>query len=257
MSFAQHAKNVKAKVATRNNLLGKLANTSWGANPETLRTTALALSYSTAEYCSPVWARSSHAKKIDPELNNACRTITGTLKATPLTAVYRLAGIAPPHIRRETQTRTHKHKQENDSRHTVYGHRNPRRRLKSRNSFMTTESLDPLESTNYRLERWKQWDSLSGNDAIQDPREQLPSGTYLPRRDWVALNRARAKVGRTRSNLQKWRLATTSECRCGNPSQTMEHIIQDCELGPPCTDKDLQDCNIAAQNFIQYWRDKI
>ena len=72
LSFAKHAQNVKAKVAARNNILGKLANSTWGADPKTLRTTALALSYSTAEYASPVWARSCHAKKIDPELNNAC-----------------------------------------------------------------------------------------------------------------------------------------------------------------------------------------
>ena len=75
LSFNRHTSNVKAKVATRNNLISKLANTSWGANPETLRTSALALCYSTAEYCSPVWSRSCHAKKVDPELNKACSTL--------------------------------------------------------------------------------------------------------------------------------------------------------------------------------------
>ena len=46
LSFAKHAQNVKAKVVTRNNLLGKLANSTWGADPKTLWTTAMALSYS-------------------------------------------------------------------------------------------------------------------------------------------------------------------------------------------------------------------
>ena len=118
LSFNRHANNVKAKVATRNNLLSKLANSSWGANPETLKTTALALCYSTGEYCSPVRARSSHARKVDPELNRACRIVTGTLRQTPLLAVYRLTGIAPPHIRRETQTKIHNFKQESDRRHS-------------------------------------------------------------------------------------------------------------------------------------------
>ena len=257
LSFAQHAKNVKAKIATRNNLLGKLANSSWGANPETLRTTALALSYSAAEYCCPVWARSSHASKIDPELNKACRTISGTLKATPLPAVYRLAGIAPPQIRRDTNTRIQKHKQEVDPRHALYNYEAPKRRLKSRRSFMTTESLDPNVSANYRLDQWRQWDSLQPDEAIQDPREQLPTGTSLSRRDWVTLNRARAKVGRTGKNLLKWGLADTSECPCGNPVQTMEHILRDCKLGPSCTDTDLLESNTKAKLFIQYWRDKI
>ena len=69
--------------------------------PKTLRTTTLALTYSTAEYSSAVWARSCHAKKVNPELNNACRIVTGQLRPTPLTLLYRSAGIAPPVIRRQ------------------------------------------------------------------------------------------------------------------------------------------------------------
>ena len=36
-----------------------------------------ALCFSSAEYASPVWSRSSHASKIDPVLNAARRTISG------------------------------------------------------------------------------------------------------------------------------------------------------------------------------------
>ena len=36
----------------------------------TLRTTALALCFSTAEYTCPVWERSAHAAKIDSSLND-------------------------------------------------------------------------------------------------------------------------------------------------------------------------------------------
>ena len=70
------------KVATRNNLLKKLANSKWGTNARTIRTTALALCYSTAEYAAPVWARSSQANKLNPFLNQACQSITGCLKPT-------------------------------------------------------------------------------------------------------------------------------------------------------------------------------
>ena len=53
LSFKQHALNTKAKVNTRNNLLRKLTNSRWGAHPATVRTTALALCFSTAEFaCS-------------------------------------------------------------------------------------------------------------------------------------------------------------------------------------------------------------
>ena len=72
LSFKEHVNKLKKKVATRNNLLSKLASTKWGADAKTLKQTALALSYSTAKYCAPVWERSSHAKKVNIELNKAC-----------------------------------------------------------------------------------------------------------------------------------------------------------------------------------------
>ena len=257
LTYAKHVTKVKAKVATRNNLLGKLANSRWGADPHTLRTTALALSYSAAEYCSPVWGRSSHAKEVDPELNNACRIITGTLRPTPLTTVYKLAGIAPPHIRRETQAMTEKYKQEQDARHPLFEHSGTRGRLKSRKSFATCNSLNPESSSVYRLGRWREWNAESNNISRPEPNERLPSGTELSRPEWVTINRARAKVGRTQSNLYKWKLAGSAECQCGHPSQTMNHILEECKLGPHCTEEDLWENNEFAQNWIKYWCDKI
>ena len=40
-------------------------------------TKILAMSYSTAKYVAPVWARSAHANNHHPELNQACRSVTG------------------------------------------------------------------------------------------------------------------------------------------------------------------------------------
>ena len=60
----------------------------WGANASTLRTTALALCYSVAECAAPVWASSSHAQKLNPELKSACRAITGCLKPTNVEYLY-------------------------------------------------------------------------------------------------------------------------------------------------------------------------
>ena len=96
LSFKKHTRKAKAKIQSRNALLSKLANSKWGANPYTLRITALVLSFSTVEYACPVWERSAHAAKIDSALNGTCRRIAGCLKPTPLNKVYSLAGIAPP-----------------------------------------------------------------------------------------------------------------------------------------------------------------
>ena len=54
LSFKEHTRKLKAKIPSRNALLSKLANSKWGANLYTLRTTALALCFSTAEYACPV-----------------------------------------------------------------------------------------------------------------------------------------------------------------------------------------------------------
>ena len=172
-----------------------------------LRTTALALSYSTAGYSSAPWARSCHAHKIDPELNNSCHILTGTLKPTSLPALYRLVGIAPSHIRRDIHARTQKYSQENDTRHPLFGHSDSVNRLKSRKSFITIDSLDPEESANHRLEKWREWDHCPPNGAIQSPNKQLPSGTNLPRNDCITLNKAKTRVGKTGSNTYKWGLA--------------------------------------------------
>lgn len=66
-----------------------------------LRTAALALVYSTAEYCCPVWLRSSHISTVDTQINACLRIVTGTLKSTPLPWLPVLANIAPSAIRRE------------------------------------------------------------------------------------------------------------------------------------------------------------
>ena len=91
LSYKKHMHNTKMKVATRNNLLRKLSNSKWGANASSIRTTALlALCNSVAEYAAPVWARSSHAQKLNPELNSACRAVTGCLKPTNVEDLYLL-----------------------------------------------------------------------------------------------------------------------------------------------------------------------
>ena len=204
----------------------------------------------------PVWERSHHARKVDAELNNSCRIITGTLKPTPVPALYRLSGIAPPHIRRETTSKVHKHRQETDSRHPLYNHTPPRRRLKARKSFSTVESIDPDHVPIYRPFAWKEWDNYQ-NEAVQQPCEKISLGSNLTRNEWVALNRGRTKTGRTAESMQRWRLQEDSGCPCGRSIQTMEHILRECELGPSCTDSDLFACTPAAIEWIQYWRDKI
>ena len=101
LTYHHHLESLKMKVASRVALIRKLAGTTWGADAATLRITVLALVFSTAEYCAPVWCRSSHTHMLDSELNRAMQIITGCLKNTPTPMLYVLANVAPPLIRRD------------------------------------------------------------------------------------------------------------------------------------------------------------
>ena len=54
LTYKKHLEKLGGKVKTRNNLLSKLAGSTWGADAPTLQTAALSLCYSAAEYCAPV-----------------------------------------------------------------------------------------------------------------------------------------------------------------------------------------------------------
>jgi hypothetical protein len=101
MTYNAHLTKTSKKISTRINIVRKLAGTDWSAGTETLRTAALAIVYSTAEYCAPVWLNSVHISKIDVQLNNAMRIISGCVKSTQLPWLPTLAYIAPPQLRRK------------------------------------------------------------------------------------------------------------------------------------------------------------
>ena len=154
LSYKTHIHNTKMKVATRNNLLKKLANSRWGTNARTIRTTTLALCYSTAEYAAPVWERPAYAHLLNPELNQACRAITGCLKPTNVENLYLLAGIAHPEIRRSVCARVERTKQVERETHSLFGHTPSRRRLKSRRSFTSVQPVH-FPANAVRVNEWK------------------------------------------------------------------------------------------------------
>ena len=101
LSFNKHLTNLAAKLRTRNNILYKLAGSTWGADAPTLRTSALGLVFSTAEYCASAWINSPHVRKIDTVLNQTMRIITGSIKSTPIEWLPVLSHIEPPRVRRK------------------------------------------------------------------------------------------------------------------------------------------------------------
>ena len=53
---------------------------------------------------------------------------------------------------------------------------------------------------------------------------------------WVKLNRLRTGVGRFRSDMHKWGLASSAVCECGAAEQTTDHVIRYCPLNRAPTD---------------------
>ena len=100
LSYRQHLARLRNKVMARSALIRKLVGTGWGASPSTLRTSALALVYTPAEYCAPTWSRSRHTSLLDVSLNCTIRIITGCLQPTLVEQLPVLAGIPPAELRR-------------------------------------------------------------------------------------------------------------------------------------------------------------
>ena len=100
LTFRHHLEALRKKLSIRVVLLRRLAGSGCGPGAKTLRVSALSLVYSTAEYCSPVWCRSTPTRLIGSILDDALRIVTGCLRPTPKEDLPVLAGIQPAELRR-------------------------------------------------------------------------------------------------------------------------------------------------------------
>ena len=168
-----------------------------------LRTTALTLCFSTAEFAGFSWGRSRH---------------TGLLISLCL---YALAGIAPPHIRRQVASNPDRCLQEDDPRHPLHGQRPAKHRLRSRNSFLDSTEALTTSKQDARTILWvEEWNALGDRstewrDIGIISNEHLASGTDEPWPTWRSLNRLRVQKGRCRAMMKKWKLSHTDVCDCG------------------------------------------
>lgn len=90
----------KQRLKSRTNIIQKLVGSSWDCSASTLRTSAMALVYSTTEYFCPVWSHSTHDKKIDRAINSCLRLFTRPIKSTSVDWLPVLANIIPSNFRR-------------------------------------------------------------------------------------------------------------------------------------------------------------
>jgi len=76
LSYREHLTKTAGKLKNQNNVLMKLAGSTWGASANILWSSALPLCYSAAEYCAPVWSCSAHTSQVDVQLNFTTRPIS-------------------------------------------------------------------------------------------------------------------------------------------------------------------------------------
>jgi len=80
----KHLETVGRKLKSRNDIVGNIAGTNWGAQAPASRISTQALVYSVSEHWAPVWERSSHTNKVDVQLNSTMRMMSGAWKSTLL-----------------------------------------------------------------------------------------------------------------------------------------------------------------------------
>lgn len=229
LTFRQHLETTKNKIKSRNNIISKLAGTSWGCSAGTLRTSVLSLLYSVAEYCAPVWTRSAHCNKIDVQLNSAMRIVTGTVRSTPTQWLPVLSNIGPPEIRRQIATQNIINKVKRNIKLPIYNdiEHHPNKRLKSRRPAWDED----ITTCELQVKWRKIWleNEVRNSSLVEDPTVKVP-GFNLPRALRTTLNRIRTNQGKCNYLLHKWGMVESSPlCSCGQ-KQTIKHIVEECPL---------------------------
>ena len=234
LSYKKHLQNLAEKTNKRCNLVKRLASNRWGADFITLRTSVLALCYSVAEYCSPVWSQSHHCKMLDTSLNKCMRLVSGSIKSTPTTLLPVLCGIEPPDIRRDRNILKLRERAMKDSHLIHQPATSPLVNvcLKSRMPLSTQMHIlsNQIEG-NMSPELWMKsaW-NRRWNDSECLLREfivilsEIPAGYDLNRSLWVLLNRIWSGSGRHASYMHKIGLSDNLNCICGDV-QTPQHVL--------------------------------
>ena len=217
LTYRKHLQKTTAKVTARCNLFKTLATVNWGADFNTLRTFAVSLCYSVAEYCSPVWSGSVHFTQLGVSLNECMRLISGCIKSTPTEILPILSGIEPSDLRREKQLLNLYNRSKAPS-HLIHVIFSPDYQynhcLKSRNpvSIRTSELINRINNIDY-IESPETWVEVAWSNRWETSNQYLrtfihspfkhPPGHELKRAHWVLLNRLRSGHGRYAAFMKK------------------------------------------------------
>ena len=208
LTFRHHLVALRKKLFSRVKLLKRRVGSRWSAGAKTLHTAALSLVYSTAEYCTPTWCRSAHARFIGSVLNDALRIVTGCLHPTPTDHLPLLSGIQPVELCRLRATLSLAYYEPLNPDHILYdllsgssnaGQGRPRFRrpfVPAARDLLNSLARLRIRDSQYMNYRWntecsKNTLRIFASILIASAR---PVGMNLPRTVWVKLNRLRNGV---------------------------------------------------------------
>ena len=172
--------------------------------------------------------------------------MTGCLRPTSADNLPILAGIQPVELRRSGATQS-LGRCAMESGHMLHSALTcpssaVAHLLKSRHPFVhaAQQIISLSDNNSIRAVLWAdhQWNGEWADNPtrlrtlIPDTGTHTP-GMTLPRRAWVRLNRLRTGVGRFRSCLDKWSMASSAACECGAEEQTVDHVILQCPIHRP------------------------
>ena len=130
--------------------------------------------------------------KLDPKLNNACRSISGCLRPTNV-ELYLLAGIVPHDIRTYVCDRVEKKKHGTNAVRSLHGQVKAERRLK-RKCFLSFVPPADFHAKVIRCSEWQHRQNLSPHNCAVNLDESLAKGHTSPWAAWRCLNRLRTGV---------------------------------------------------------------
>jgi len=178
-----------------------------------------------AEYCCPVWQRSTHVNPVDAQLHSSMCLISGTIRSTLLPWWPVLTNIEQPALRRRAATDKLIMQAECHRDWPLYDevfHPPPLCLESCKPLWMDLQTIDVTS-------RWREdWQSAMVVTLVIDPTIRLP-GVDLHRRQWSLLNRFWTGQGHCNACHKKWGFTDNKLCDCGE-IQTMSHIVNSCPL---------------------------
>ena len=225
LTYQHHLETLRKKLTSRVALIRRLAGTGWGARATSSRITALALVYSTAEYCAPVWNSSAHTHLLDRTFNDALRVVTGCLKSTPTEYLPVLSGIPPAELRRKATTLSlaRQSLEPGHALHIYFNRQMSKKRLKSRKPSVVgskhqCSNMDPQylkreldikhHTSSLFFYRFGTITDRSWTQPVSLVSAELSS--HWDRTIWIS---------------DRWGLTTTAVCDCGAEQQTAENLL--------------------------------